>query len=84
MAVEDFNTEGAANPLLGIFPEDTLSACCSVLAYLQAVQPRDVLNEQELFGLQNIHLIIERALGQEIGRISTYRMASYAVEASHG
>jgi hypothetical protein len=84
MAVEDSITEGAANPLLGLFPEDTLSACCSVLAYLQAVEPRDVLTEQELFGLQNIHLTIEKALGQEIARISTYRMASYAMEASHG
>lgn len=74
MAEADFNTN-TTNPLIGVFPEDTISACCGVLAYLQKVQPMDALTDQEVFGLSNIHGVIEHALASEIERITTYRMA---------
>lgn len=83
MTKQDSEISGT-NPLIGVFPEDTLGACCSMLAYLQAVQPRDVLSDQEIFGLQNIHSTIERALSHEIARITTYRLASNQKEHSHG
>jgi hypothetical protein len=82
MADEDSNTE-SCNPLVGVFPEDTLAACCSILSYLQKVEPKDALSEQETWGLANIHHAIEHALSSETGRITAYRLAAKSEAVRH-
>lgn len=67
------NADVFTNPMIGVFPEDTLNACGNVLDYLKSVRPMDSLSDSEITGLYMIHEVVRHALTYEIERVSAYR-----------
>jgi len=76
------NTDIGTNPMIGMFPDDTLHACRNVLAYLQSVRPLDTHSDNEISGLYMIHEVVKHALAYEIERASACRKRVAPVEAN--
>lgn len=64
------------NPLIGLFPDDTLLACSQVLAFLSMYRIEDCPSEYEKQGLSIIHHVVKSALDYEIGRVAKLRMGA--------
>lgn len=78
MANADSNPDNLSNPIIGLFPEDTLQACSQVLSFLAGYRVEDCPGEDEKMGLYNIHCIVKKALDYEISRVGLLRKASRA------
>jgi hypothetical protein len=69
------NDEDKINPLIGVFPDDTLQACSQVLTFLSMYRAEDCPGEDEQMGMSIVHDVVKKALDYEIHRVGKLRKA---------